>query len=86
MKYDFTSIIDRHDMDAIAVDSWGEIPGMAPSAKLPGLIEVLRQDPRRAGSKHEPDRIYHLAYAGLDVSFTVDEDLLTVVAVSEAQG
>ena len=22
MKYDFTSIIDRHGMDAIAVDSW----------------------------------------------------------------
>ena len=31
MKYDFTSIIDRHGMDAIAVDSWGEIPGMAPN-------------------------------------------------------
>ncbi len=32
MKYDFSSLIDRHGMDAIAVDSWGEIPGMAPNA------------------------------------------------------
>ena len=56
-----------------------------PSAKLPGLVEVLRQDPRRAGSKHEPNRVYHLAFAGLDISFTVDETQLTVVAVNDAQ-
>ena len=52
------------------------------SEKLPGLVEVLRQDPRRAGSKHEPTRVYHLAYAGYDVSFTVDGQMLTVTAVS----
>ena len=57
---------------------------MVPPAKLPGLAEVLRQDPRRAGSKHEPNRVYHLAYAGLDISFTVDETQLTVVAVNDA--
>ena len=49
--------------------------------KLSGLLEVLRQDPRRAGSKHEPDRIYHLAYAGHDVGFTVDGDVLTVMTI-----
>ena len=54
-----------------------------PAAKLPGLVEVLRQDPRRAGSKHEPERLYHLAYAGLDVAFTVDSTVLHVRAVSE---
>ena len=52
-----------------------------PAQKLPGLIEVLRQDPRRAGSKHDPERVYHLAYAGLDISFTVDKTVLTVCAV-----
>lgn len=56
-----------------------------PPAKLSGLIEVLRQDPRRAGSKHEPDRVYHLAYAGLDISFAVDGAQLSVVDVSKAQ-
>lgn len=54
---------------------------LAEASKLEGLIEVLRQDPRRAGSKHEPNRVYHLAYAGLDVAFTVDRDVLFVVAV-----
>ncbi|WP_418950847.1 TrmO family methyltransferase domain-containing protein [Senegalimassilia anaerobia] len=58
---------------------------MVPPAKLPGLVEVLRQDPRRAGSKHEPNRVYHLAYAGLDISFTVDETQLTVIAVNDAR-
>ena len=51
--------------------------------KVDGLLEILRQDPRRAGSKHEPERVYHLAYAGFDVSFTVDGDVLRVVAVEE---
>ena len=58
---------------------------MVPPAKLPGLVEVLRQDPRRAGSKHEPNRVYHLAFAGLDISFSVDKTQLTVVAVNDAQ-
>lgn len=40
MKYDFTSLIDRHGMDAIAVDSWGEIPGMAPNAPDEGFDRI----------------------------------------------
>ena len=40
MKYDFTSLIDRHGMDAIAVDSWGEIPDMAPSAPDEGFDRI----------------------------------------------
>lgn len=31
MKYDFTSIMDRHGKDAIAVDSLGDISGFAPN-------------------------------------------------------
>lgn len=50
--------------------------------RLVGLVEVLRQDPRRAGSKHDPSRVYHLAYSSLDVAFTVDGDVLHVVCVS----
>jgi len=40
---------------------------------------------QREGSKPEPNRVYHLAYAGLDISFAVDETQLTVVAVNDAQ-
>lgn len=52
--------------------------------KLEGLVEVLRQDPRRAGSKHDPNRVYHLAFAAYDVAFTVDGDALHVVGVASA--
>lgn len=32
MKYDFTSLMERHGMDAVAVDGLGAIPGMTPDA------------------------------------------------------
>ncbi len=32
MKYDFTSIMDRHGKDAIAVDGLGKLNGFAPAA------------------------------------------------------
>ena len=68
-----------HELD---VDFPKQLQAEVPAGKLAGLTEVLRQDPRRAGSKHEPTRVYHLAYAGLDVAFTVDGDVLHVVCVS----
>ena len=37
MKYDFTTIMNRHNMDAIAVDSVGQIPGFAPEGPKEGL-------------------------------------------------
>lgn len=74
--------IDRAPWHELEVDFPSELQERVPAPKLPGLIEVLRQDPRRAGSKHVPTRVYHLAYAGLDVSFTVDGDELHVVDVA----
>ena len=68
-----------HELD---VDFPDQLQAEVPTGKLAGLTEVLRQDPRRAGSKYEPTRVYHLAYAGLDVAFTVDGDVLHVVCVS----
>ena len=68
-----------HELD---VDFPKQLQAEVPAGKLAGLTEVLRQDPRRAGSKHEPTRVYHLAYAGLDVAFTVDGNVLHVVCVS----
>lgn len=37
MKYDFTSIMNRHGKDAIAVDSVGQMNGFAPEAPKPGF-------------------------------------------------
>ena len=73
--------IDQTPWQELEVDFPKHLTELIPAVKLPGLIEILRQDPRRAGSKHEPERVYHLAYAGFDVSFTVDSPKLHVVAV-----
>ena len=35
--YDFTTIMDRHGRDAIAVDDLGKIPGMAPDKPKEGF-------------------------------------------------
>lgn len=73
--------IERAPWHELAVDFPEALLALVPAEKADGLVEVLRQDPRRAGSKHEPERVYHLAYAGLDVSFCVDGDALRVVGV-----
>ena len=75
--------IEQNPWHELEVDMPRDLRSCIPAMKLPGLIEILRQDPRRAGSKHEPERVYHLAYAGFDISFTVDGDVLHVVAVDE---
>ncbi len=40
MKYDFTSIIDRHGKDAIAVDALGSAPGFAPASPKAGFDPI----------------------------------------------
>lgn len=73
--------IEAAPWQELEVDFPEELRDRVDSGKLPGLIEVLRQDPRRAGSKHEPERVYHLAYAQHDVAFTVDVAELRVIGV-----
>ncbi len=46
-----------------------------------GLLAVLAQDPRPA-YQHDPQRIYGLEYAGLEVRFCVEGERLTVCGVS----
>ena len=40
MQYDFTSILDRHGRDSIAVDGLGRNPGFAPDAPQPGFDTI----------------------------------------------
>ena len=76
--------IDEAPWHELDVDFPETLQAHIESDKLEGLVEVLRQDPRRAGSKHDPSRVYHLAFAAYDVAFTVDGDALHVVGVAGA--
>lgn len=51
-----------------------------PESKLAALIGVLENDPRPR-YQNDPERIYAMEFAGLEVKFTVDGDALTVISV-----
>ncbi len=55
-----------------------ELLALVPPEKRAALREVLAQDPRPGYQHNEPDRQYGVAFAGLDVRFTVEDDTLRV--------
>lgn len=53
---------------------------MIPEERKEGLMGVLAQDPRPSYHK-DPRRIYGFEYAGFDIRFTVEKNMLTVCDV-----
>ena len=51
----------------------------------PGLIETLELDPRPA-YQDDPERIYGIAFAGRNVRFRVDNNMLTVLGIEKTAG
>ena len=51
-----------------------------PEGKRTALTGILAQDPRPQ-YQNDPERIYAMAFAGLEIKFRVAGDVLTVVAV-----
>ena len=60
-----------------------ELLERVPEDKRAALTGVLARDPRPP-YQHDPDRVYGMAFAGLEVRFTVAEDVLTVRSVAPA--
>ena len=58
-----------------------ELLAILPEDKREAAIGVLSHDPRPSYQR-KPDRIYGLTFAGFDIRFTVQEDVLTVVDVT----
>lgn len=54
-----------------------------PESLRAGLTEVLAQDPRPS-YQYDADRVYGFPFAGLEVRFTVDGEVLTVCEILEA--
>ena len=53
-----------------------------PESKRDAAIQVLSHDPRPSYQR-KPDRIYGLTFAGFDLRFRVEDDVLTVVEVNQ---
>lgn len=58
-----------------------ELKEKVPSAKLGSLIAVLAQDPRPQ-YQNDPDRVYGMDFAGINIRFTVAERILTVTEIN----
>lgn len=69
----------------LAVEFPPALLALVPQPKRQALLGVLACDPR-PGYEENPDTVYGLAFAGLDVGFTVKDGRLTVVRVSEEDG
>lgn len=64
----------------LAVDIPSELLARVPEDKRSALTGVLSQDPRPS-YQHDPERVYGMAFAGLEVRFQVEGDRLKVVSV-----
>ena len=53
-----------------------------PADKQAAAVGVLSHDPRPSYQR-KPDRVYGITFAGFDIRFTVNEDVLTVIAVEK---
>lgn len=59
-----------------------ELLEKVPENKRDALQKVLAHDPRPS-YQHDPERVYGMAFAGMEVKFRVDGDLLTVATVEK---
>nr|MCR5001768.1 tRNA (N6-threonylcarbamoyladenosine(37)-N6)-methyltransferase TrmO [Lachnospiraceae bacterium] len=70
---------DDTSFNALEVDFPDELLSQLPEDKRAGAIAVLKGDIRPSYHKRNTDRErYGLSYAGFNISFTVDENILTV--------
>jgi len=53
-----------------------------PANKLAALTGVLANDPRPR-YQHDPERVYAMEFAGMDVKFSVDGEELTVIGIEK---
>lgn len=71
---------DEHREDRLLVELSPELAEKVPADKLEALRGVLAGDPRPS-YQSDPQRVYGMAFAGLEVKFTVENGVLHVKSV-----
>ncbi|MCM1102157.1 MAG: tRNA (N6-threonylcarbamoyladenosine(37)-N6)-methyltransferase TrmO [Clostridium sp.] len=74
-----------HSGDGIEVEFPEELLHRLPEEKRRAALQVLQQDPRAAYHK-KPDYVYGMEFAGFDIRFTVENDVLLVRDVISTAG
>ena len=78
-KIDLESKEEQHFLKVEIPEEW---KAKIPEDKISALEGVLKEDPRPAYQK-DPERIYGMPFAGMDVHFQVKEGILTVCGITE---
>ncbi len=74
----------EHSKDKIAVEFPEHLLYKIPEEKRKAAVKVLEQDPRAAYNK-QPDFCYGMEFAGMDIRFTVCDDVLAVCDVVDME-
>ena len=75
----FTDQVERKTLRVVCAAEWWE---RVPQDKRGALRDTLSQDPRPA-YQQDPDRVYGMAFGGLNVRFRVAGDTLTVLDIEK---
>ena len=67
----------QHKLDVIFPE---HLLTLIPEDKREAVIQCLSDDPRPS-YQSEPERVYNMLFAGSDISFRVDENVLTVIEI-----
>ena len=73
----FTDAVERR---RLTVDCPPALLALAPEAKRAALLGVLAEDPRPS-YPNDPQRVYGMSFAGMDVRFTVEGEQVRVVDI-----
>lgn len=77
------SFSDDHREDRLSVDIPPALLEKVAQDLRPALLGVLSQDPRPSYQK-DPERVYGMAFAEMEIKFTVDGDTLHVIEIAQA--
>jgi tRNA-Thr(GGU) m(6)t(6)A37 methyltransferase TsaA len=70
------------ERERLRVEIPEELAAKIPADKLPALLQSLALDPRPA-YQDDPQRVYGVSFAGLNIRFTVDGCVLLIVGVND---
>lgn len=75
--------VDAVERKTLTVDCPEELMSRVPEGKRSALLGVLAQDPRPS-YQEDPERVYGMEFAGVEVKFRVEGERLTVCNVEKA--
>ena len=76
-KGGFTHQVKEYGLKVEIPDEWMEI---IPKEQREILLRILAQDPRPS-YQEDPERIYGMEYAGMNIRFRVKDNILTICEV-----